>query len=435
MDEKAVIFVCICWILTTAYLFVLYQNRYERLRNNFDRTLSERTMLMRAVSHQIREPLNRLFGALRSVHRDQDRLSNAARDQIRSYKISEVELRRVLVDFTEMVDALQGSIEFENSQFDLEVLLKDHVETYNNMCLDIEFKSLLDWEEPVFADKARIDQCLTNILEQVVFQTASTQIRLACRTDYNEKTGMKRVAIDIIDPVTTLDERLIESYFWLEESEKNPHLRGRPAAVISMGLAKKVCQLMGGDVHLRSMGEQGLRFTLSFEALQYDPNGMTAEVKVEEERPRPKKIQNSTKGILEGLTVLLVDDNETNLMVLEGLLEDFGLTKVLHAHGGTEAVKFASEVKCHLIFMDIQMPDLNGIDATKQIRTKGGHNGEVPIVAVTGSSRVVNESLCKQAGMNGFMEKPVDTAELQKILQRLDLPEMGKPAADAATAA
>lgn len=122
-------------------------------------------------------------------------------------------------------------------------------------------------------------------------------------------------------------------------------------------------------------------------------------------------------GILKGLTVLVADDNEVNIDVLSGMLEVMGLERLVIARNGKEAVEAVNEHKIDVAFMDIQMPEMNGIDASKKILNKPAYS-DLPIIPITGFSRIVNADMCKEAGMVGFLQKPVELEKLRTATKK-----------------
>ena len=113
-----------------------------------------------------------------------------------------------------------------------------------------------------------------------------------------------------------------------------------------------------------------------------------------------------------------MDDNDINIEVLVGFLEAYGLKNYYTATNGEEAWSIALRAPTDLIFMDVQMPVMNGIEATKRIREhKSGKS--IPIVGVTAFSRVVNEEMCFAAGMNDFLTKPVEMDKLYTSLKKV----------------
>jgi len=129
-------------------------------------------------------------------------------------------------------------------------------------------------------------------------------------------------------------------------------------------------------------------------------------------------VEDPIDGFLSRFKVMVVDDNSTNIDVLVGFLELYGLSSYYIAENGEEACAIAKHAPLDLILMDIQMPKLNGIDATKLIR-KMNRCKATRIIGVTAFSRIVNEQMCMDAGMNGFLNKPVHMEKLESELKRV----------------
>jgi CheY-like chemotaxis protein len=117
----------------------------------------------------------------------------------------------------------------------------------------------------------------------------------------------------------------------------------------------------------------------------------------------------------DGVKILLVDDNPANLIVAEGLLQQYGII-VFTATGGREAIEMSGNDDFDIIFMDHMMPEIDGIDATKAIRELGGHNETVPIIALSANAVSGAKELFIEAGMNDFLSKPVIISELHWLL-------------------
>lgn len=141
------------------------------------------------------------------------------------------------------------------------------------------------------------------------------------------------------------------------------------------------------------------------------------EARIPEVPIKLRSVEDVTEGLLNDLRVLIVDDNDINIEVLVGFLEAYGLKNYYTAKNGEEAWSIALRAPTDLIFMDVQMPVMNGIEATKRIREhKKGKS--IPIVGVTAFSRVVNEEMCFAAGMNDFLTKPVEMDKLYTSLKK-----------------
>ena len=129
-------------------------------------------------------------------------------------------------------------------------------------------------------------------------------------------------------------------------------------------------------------------------------------------------IAQTDQGILSGLTVLVADDNDVNITVLTEMLEHLGLERLIVTKDGEEVVEAAMENRVDIVYMDIQMPKMNGIDAAKKILSDHTYRS-LPIIPITGFSRIVNASMCSEAGMTGFLQKPVDLDELRSATLRV----------------
>lgn len=125
-----------------------------------------------------------------------------------------------------------------------------------------------------------------------------------------------------------------------------------------------------------------------------------------------RTISDPIPGILQGLTVLIADDNEVNIEVLIGMLETMGLERMLIARNGAEAVEASKGSEIDIAYMDIQMPELNGIDASRKILLNPIYRN-LPIIPITGFSRIVNAEMCQEAGMTEFLQKPVELDKLR----------------------
>ena len=123
-------------------------------------------------------------------------------------------------------------------------------------------------------------------------------------------------------------------------------------------------------------------------------------------------------GPLTGKQVLAVDDTPENLEVLLNMLDLMGLGDYCLANNGAQAIEVAERIGVDIIFMDIQMPVMNGLDASENIKTLANHR-DTPIVPITAHSRVVTEEVCAESGMTGFLRKPVDMAQLRVTTERV----------------
>ena len=164
---------------------------------------------------------------------------------------------------------------------------------------------------------------------------------------------------------------------------------------------------MGGELKVDSVPGEGSTFTVELELARAEA--------------RETRVAPAAAGHREGLRVLLVEDNRVNRLVLRRILERQSL-EVTEAENGLVAVHQAGAADFDQIFMDLQMPEMNGLEATRRIRNLDGPRGRVPIFALTASVTEDVVADCEAAGMDGHLAKPVDLPTLEALLQGLALP-------------
>jgi CheY-like chemotaxis protein len=174
-------------------------------------------------------------------------------------------------------------------------------------------------------------------------------------------------------------------------------------------IARELARAMGGDVTLESVAGVGSKF--EFRALLPAADAPLVEESDARAADRPRRS-------FAGYRVLMAEDNDVNAFIAEALLRNHGV-EVLRATGGLEAVTAAMDKqRPHLVLMDLQMPDLDGLAATVEIRRqeKAARVAQVPIVAMTANSSRDDMATCEAAGMNGFLSKPFSDVELARTL-------------------
>jgi CheY-like chemotaxis protein len=186
------------------------------------------------------------------------------------------------------------------------------------------------------------------------------------------------------------------------DTTRNRNIKGSGLGLsISMNLAK----LMGGRIELESVYGRGSVFKVRLPLVEGDPTRVL------------NRDAGDREGIRQGARVLVVDDNEINLRVARGLMGIFGL-ECDTAASGWEAVEKACSIRYDLVFMDHMMPEMDGVEATRRIRSKGGLLKTVPIVAFTANSVTGVQGMLMDAGMDDFLPKPIRKEALLKVLRR-----------------
>jgi CheY-like chemotaxis protein len=181
---------------------------------------------------------------------------------------------------------------------------------------------------------------------------------------------------------------------------------------LGLFICRNLVELMGGTIEVQSTEGVGTTFQFSIPLPESELPQVVADPS---ETPE-------TAAAISNIEVLLAEDNDVNAIIVEHFIESMG-GHLHRVRNGAEAVRLAAETRFDIILMDCQMPVLNGYDAARQIRAVEGVNVAVPIIALTANTSIEDEKACRDAGMNGFVSKPIDADQLRKAITSLLIPE------------
>ncbi len=263
------------------------------------------------------------------------------------------------------------------------------------LTLTIEGQAALGW---VSADPVRLRQCLFNLVGNAVKFTLKGGVRIVC-----EQAAPGRIAFIVHDtgvgiPVEAQGQ-LFERFHQADASTT----RRFGGSGLGLSIARTLARLMGGDVSFSSVPGEGSVFRLEIAAEPAIP----ATAAIDDDSP-----------LLEGLRVLVVEDNATNRTIVVKLLDSLG-ARVSTAADGLAGVQAATIGHFDLILMDIQMPGIDGMEAARRIRALGGHAAATPIIALTANVLAHQRQLYLAGGMDGVVGKPISPAALISEIARL----------------
>ena len=346
------------------------------------------------MSHEIRTPLNAIvgFSNLLTIAENEEE-----RDEYINIISSNNELLLQLInDILDVAKIEAGTLEFIDSEIDINALLSDIEQSSRLKApegVQVSFVEKLPYCI-IMSDKNRLAQVITNFINNAIKFTKEGSIRFG----YEHK-----------------DDKLL---FYVKdtgcgiEPEKKDLVFNRFVKLNSFaqgtGLGLAICQMivkkLGGEIGVESELGTGSTFWFTLpDTVIHGINIQSIKTTVHEEavinNTNPKKA-----------TLLIAEDNESNYILIRAILKEYDL---LHARNGNEAVRLYHEHHPDLILMDLKMPDMDGYEATAEIRKE---DSDIPIIAVTAFAFAEDEQRVRQSGFNGYAAKPIKPAELKKII-------------------
>ncbi|PXY00041.1 ATP-binding protein [Halomonas sp. LBP4] len=356
------------------------------------------------VSHEIRTPLNGVIG-MSDLLLDQP-LEGRARhyaDTIHDSAGLLLELINDLLDFSK-IEA--GRLELESRPLELAELADGAMAlfTHRAEARGVQLVSRLDPELParVVSDPGRLRQVLLNLLSNAIKFTTEGEIRLEVSAG-----GTDRIRFEVIDSGCGIEPAQLSRLFEPFQQGEASTARRFGGTGLGLAICRRLVEAMGGQIGVESEPGLGSRFwfTLPLVAAPLEPL-LTAG---EEPAPRPVHLDEAS--------LLVVEDNPVNQQVAVAMLERLGCKVSLVERGG-DALERVTRERFDLIFMDVQMPDLDGLEVTRRLRQRDGWSAEVPIVAMTAGGPGGEQARCLAAGMSGYLTKPLFQDALVATLHR-----------------
>jgi signal transduction histidine kinase/CheY-like chemotaxis protein len=363
------------------------------------------------MSHEIRTPLNGVIGFAQLA-----RLSNhdPAQDAyLGKIQLAGKQLLRLINDILDMSKIEAGKLELERVGFDLDAVCRS-VEAQTSDAAHgkgLELRFLLDADAtgPLMGDPLRVEQILLNYVNNAIKFTQQGQITVHARMVADLPT-QRVLEVRVQDTGIGMDDDTRRRLFHAFEQADSSTTRRFGGTGLGLAICKRLAGLMGGEVGVDSAPGQGSTFW--FTACFDKP----AEVEPPSANVRSWE-QLGEAAQLQGLRVLLAEDNELNQILARSVLEQVGA--VLHiVPTGQAALDALAAQTFDCVLMDLQMPDLDGLSAVRRIRAHAPWRN-LPVIAMTANARPEDQQRCAEAGMDAFVSKPFDIRELVATIARV----------------
>ena len=345
------------------------------------------------MSHEIRTPLNAILGFSRIIAETEN-----AEERLQYYDIVEknnMRLQELINEILDLSKIESGMMEFNYAPVSLYTLCEDVKNTYSFRCqpgVELVFEES-DPSLVISTDRNRLFQVFSNLIGNATKFTAKGSI------SFGYKLKEKEIVFHVADTGSGISDDKIDKIFDRFIMANN-QVQGTG---LGLSISKIIVEKLGGKIAVQSKMETGTTFTFTLPYIS--ANG---DMKWEE-KLTPASIKDNNRTFHQEMTILVAEDHQSNYDLIEAMLGK--MYKLVHAHDGMEAIIFYEQYKPDLILMDIKMPNINGLDATRAIREM---SADVPVIAVSAYAYEKDKIAAIESGCNEFLTKPV-SADLLKM--------------------
>lgn len=371
----------------------------QNARQKAEEASAAKSDFLAVISHEIRTPMNAVISAANLLRRTE--LTEQQSEHVSMLTDAGEVLMGLLNDVLDVSKIEAGKMVLETEDVDVRARLISLARLWepraaaNGVRLTVEAADRVP--ECVRTDPLRFQQILFNLMSNAVKFTEQGEIAVVVDWDG------AALNVTVSDTGCGIPaDRLAHVFDSFEQAEAGT-TRRYGGTGLGLSISRKLAEIMGGALTVSSVEGQGATFIL------------TLPMEVSQTRPAEARRDEAEVGSLSGRSILAADDHEVNRRILTLLLEPHGCRLTL-VENGAEAVEAALVERFDAVLMDMQMPVMDGLEATRRIRLTGGVNADTPIIALTANALDVHRQAWEAAGVAAFLTKPIDPTALTRTL-------------------
>lgn len=392
---------------------VMQARALEKAKRQAEQSAAEKSTLQASISHEIRTPLNAILGLTQLLLKSD--LQPGQREQLNNVLRAGQHLRGIVNEVLDFSKIDAGQLKLESTDFSLENVVLDVLsmchEDASNKGLSLNYKMAREVPDSLRGDPHRIAQILLNYVNNAIKFTSTGHIHIALRLDPSSTLHRIVLHASVTDTGPGIPADRIPLLFEAFQQADNSITRRFGGTGLGLTISRALAQLMGGSAGVQSTLGQGSTFW--FTAVLEPARAQVSR----DQAALPHTLAPAAEW--QGLRILVVDDNPLNRAVVEGMLHALGLHTEMAEDGAQALDRLQAVGPTHFscVLMDLQMPQIDGISATKALREWPGF-ANLPIIAMTAHTGVQDVERTQAAGMNAHLSKPLLEPALHAILHQ-----------------
>ena len=369
------------------------------------------------MSHEIRTPMNAIIGFTKVLLKTE--LTEKQREYLTAIKMSGDALTVLINDILDLAKVDAGKMIFEKTSFRLAASISAMIHLFETKIHEKNLRLIKKYDVQIpyvlVGDPVRLHQIILNLISNAVKFTNQGEITVEVKL-LSQTSETANIEFSVTDTGIGIPENKIAHIFENFQQASSSTARLYGGTGLGLAIAKQLVETQGGTISVSSTPNEGSTFSF---ILPFDKTGSVSETEITIEEPM----------VVKNLKVLVVEDIALNQLLMKTLLDDFGFSHDMAADGKI-AIDMLKEKLYDIVLMDLQMPEMNGFEATDYIRNI--MKLEIPIIALTADVTTADLEKCRAVGMNDYISKPIDErlmySKIVDLIKKSQIQPCSKPA-------